>query len=90
MNPVDMNSRGLSDKDDIVVYNDRGEFSCPVRSNESIRPGSIRIMEGEWTKFMKSGNYQNVTNPTIIPRGRVMAYGPVIPYNDTLVEVKKA
>ena len=90
MNPVDMKSRGLSDKDDIVVYNDRGEFSCPVRSNESIRPGSIRIMEGEWTKFMKSGNYQNVTNPTIIPRGRVMEYGPVIPYNDTLVEVKKA
>ena len=34
MNPVDMKSRGLSDKDDIVVYNDRGEFSCPVRSNE--------------------------------------------------------
>lgn len=90
LNPVDMNGRGLADGDTIEAFNDRGSFSCPVVGDESVRPGSARIFEGEWSKFMAAGNIQNVTNPGISDRGRALLNGPVIPYNDTLVEVKKA
>ena len=90
MNPADMAQRGLVDGDTVEAFNDRGSFSCPVVGDESIRPGSARIFEGEWTKFMTAGNIQNVTNPGISDRGRALLNGPVIPYNDTLVEVKKA
>ena len=90
MNPLDLASRGLADGDEVEAFNDRGSFACPVRANEAIRPGSARVVEGEWSKFMKSGNIQNVTNPGIPDRGRALMNGPVIPYNDTLVEVKKA
>lgn len=33
---------------------------------------------------------QNVTNDAVNPRGAALAKGRVIPFNDTLVEVKKA
>lgn len=90
LNPADMEQRGLSNGDTVEAFNDRGSFACPVVGDESVRPGSARIFEGEWSKFMSAGNIQNVTNPGISDRGRALLNGPVIPYNDTLVEVKKA
>lgn len=89
LNPVDMEPRGLATGDTVEAFNDRGSFACPVVADESIRPGSARVVEGEWSKFMAAGNIQNVTNPGITDRGRALINGPVIPYNDTLVEVKK-
>lgn len=90
LNSIDLASRELSDGDTVVVTNERGSFSCPVRMNESVRPGSARIYEGMWSKYMDAGNIQDVTNDRVIERGDVLLYGPVIPFNDTLVEVKKA
>ena len=90
LNPVDMAKRDLVDDDTVEAFNDRGSFACPVVGDESVRPGSARVFEGEWSKFMSAGNIQNVTNPGISDRGRALLNGPVIPYNDTLVEVKKA
>ena len=43
-----------------------------------------------WSKYMDGGNIQDVTNDTTIERGDMLVFGPVIPFNDTLVEVKKA
>ena len=37
-----------------------------------------------------SGNLQNVTNDTMVERGYELMTGPVIPFSDTLVEIKKA
>ena len=90
LNPADMEQRGLTNGDTVEAFNDRGSFACHVVGDESVRPGSARIFEGEWSKFMSAGNIQNVTNPGISDRGRALLNGPVIPYNDTLVEVKKA
>ena len=39
---------------------------------------------------MDFGNIQDLTNDTMIERGYNLMCGPVIPFNDTLVEVKKA
>lgn len=90
MNGADMETRGIADGDTVTIFNDRGEFSCTVRASNSVRPGSVRFYEGEWPKNLKGGNFQNVTNPTVIERGKSLRNGPVMPFNDTLVEVKKA
>ncbi|MEQ3361713.1 molybdopterin-dependent oxidoreductase [Raoultibacter massiliensis] len=90
LNPADMETRSLTDGDAVTVFNDRGSFSCPVRVNASVRPGIARIYEGMWSKYMDGGNIQDVTNDTTIERGDMLVFGPVIPFNDTLVEVKKA
>ena len=90
MNPVDMNARGLVDKDVVEVFNDRGSIQVEVRPSESVRPGSTRIFEGIWTKYMIKGNLQDLTNDNLSPRDGVLQMGTSIAFQDTLVEVRKA
>lgn len=90
MNPADMDARGLSNGDKVRAFNDRGSFSTIVRPNESIRPGTARTFEGMWTEDALEGNLQMVTNNSVSERGRGLMAGPVIPFNDTLVEIAKA
>ncbi|MFA5535921.1 MAG: molybdopterin-dependent oxidoreductase [Bacillota bacterium] len=90
INPTDAKNRNLKDGDIVEVFNDRGKFRSTCKLTEIIRPGQVRHFEGWWSKHMSEGNFQNVTNDTFNPRQYKLAYGPVIPFNDTLVEVKKA
>ncbi|KAB7419082.1 molybdopterin-dependent oxidoreductase, partial [Bifidobacterium longum] len=90
MNPIDMEARGLESGDVIEAFNERGSFQCACVATEAVRPGTAVIIEGIWDKYMVSGNLQNVTNDAANPRGRALAKGRVTPFNDTLIEVKKA
>lgn len=89
INPKDAKSRGLKNGDIVEVFNDRGSFKAHCKFTEGLRPGQIRLYEGWWTKHMQGGNLQNVSNDKLNPRQYKLRYGPVIPFNDTLVEVKK-
>lgn len=90
INPKDAEARGLKTGDIVEVFNDRGSFKAKCKLTEYLRPGQVRLYEGWWTKHMKAGNLQNVTNDAFNERQYLLRYGPVIPYNDTLVEVRKA
>ena len=90
MNPVDMEARGLESGDVIEAFNDRGSFQCACVATEAVRPGTTVIVEGIWSKYMTAGDLQNVTNDAANPRGKALAKGRVTPFNDTLIEVKKA
>lgn len=89
LNPQAMEERGLMDGDIVEVFNDRGTFSCPVYGNNAIRPTSARIYEAAWSKDCTSGNPQNVTNDHVNERDADLITGAPIPFNDTLVEVRK-
>lgn len=90
LNPSDAEARGLQNDDIVRGFNDRGEFKCKVRLNESVRPGSARIYEGQWPKFMEEGPVQNVTNDARNKRAIWLNAAPVAPFNDTLIQVEKA
>ncbi|MDD6786399.1 MAG: molybdopterin-dependent oxidoreductase [Eggerthellales bacterium] len=90
MNPADAAKRGIKSGDMIQAFNDRGSFKCKCVTSEAIRPGMAVIVEGIWPKYMGEGSLQNVTNDAANPRGVALAKGRVTPFNDTLVEVKKA
>lgn len=90
MNPTDCAARQLETGDLVEVLNDRGMAKCRVKANSAIRPGTLRCHEGYWSKYMVEGNFQMLTNDEVNERGRDLIKGPVIPFNDTLVEVKKA
>ena len=90
LNPADMASRGIADGDLVEAFNDRGSFKCVARANNAVRPGSCRTWEAGWSKYIEEGNTQNVTNDHVNPRDEYLPTGAPIPYNDTLVEVKKA
>ncbi len=90
MHPDDAARRGLSSGDEVEVRNDRGSFKCACTLTQAVRPGTATIVEGIWNKYMKAGCMQQVTNDTANPRGKDLAKGRVIPFNDTLVEIRKA
>lgn len=89
INPIDAKARGLKNGDTIEIFNDRGTFKGKCKFTEAMRPGMVRMREGWWTEHMIAGNLQNLTNDTFIDRHYKLTNGPVIPFNDTLVEVKK-
>jgi molybdopterin-containing oxidoreductase family molybdopterin binding subunit len=90
MAPADFEARSLVDGDTVEVFNDRGSFAAKAVANVCVRSGSVRMVEGNWTKFMEKGNLQNVTNDGFVERGAALPAGAVISFNDTLVEVRKA
>lgn len=90
MNPLDMEARDLRDDDVVEVFNDRGSICVKVRGNEAIRPGSPRMFEGWWTKSLISGNAQELTNDKLSEREELLSMGTSIPWQDALVEVRKA
>ena len=90
MNPVDAAARGLSDGDMVEAFNDRGSFKAKLRLNESIRPESAFMVDNTYRQYMDGTMIQSVTNDTLNERGYAMMFGPMIPYNDTLIEIKKA
>ena len=87
LNPQAMAERGLEDGDAVEVFNDRGSFSCQAFGNNAIRPTSARIYEAAWSKDCISGNPQN---DHVNDRDADLLTGAPIPFNDTLVEVRKA
>jgi molybdopterin-containing oxidoreductase family molybdopterin binding subunit len=90
INPKDLDEKGIKTGDTVEVSNDRGSFKVRVHANESIRPGSARLYEAATADYTKGGNMQSVTNDKMIKRGAALMCGPVIPFSDTLVDVKKA
>ncbi len=90
LNGVDMQSRSLQDGDIVEVFNDRGSFQIEVLANESIMPGNGRIPQGIWDSLLPAGSINNVMNPYVEDRMRLQGDGPVLAYNDTIVEIKKA
>lgn len=90
LNPVDAEARGLANDDLVRGFNDRGQFTCKVRINNAVRPGTARTTEGQWSKFMEDGPVQNVTNDNRNERSIILNAAPVAPFNDTLIEVEKA
>lgn len=90
INPKDAKARGLKTGDVVEVVNDRGSMKAECKLTEAMRPGVVRMHEGWWSKHMIKGNLQQLTNDHFMKRQYSLRNGPVIPFNDTLVEVTKA
>ncbi|MDR1015744.1 MAG: molybdopterin-dependent oxidoreductase [Coriobacteriales bacterium] len=90
ISPKDAEARGIVTGDDVRVSNDRGTFIAQALVNNAIREGTLFMAETTYTRYYKEGFLQNVTNSARNERCYPMIYGPQIPFNDTLVEVRKA
>lgn len=90
LNPIDMERYEIESGDIAEVYNDRGNFKVRAVANNSVRPGCVRAYDGTTSDYIVEGNMQSVTNDTMIERGYKLMNGPVAPYCDTLVAIRKA
>ena len=90
LNPADAESRGLKAGDKVEAFNDRGSFVTKLLINPAIRPGSAYMAESSYRQYLDGTLMQAVSNDNANERGRAQLMGPQIPFNDTLVEIKKA
>lgn len=89
LNPVDAAARGLSNGDDVEVFNDRGSFRTKVLISDAIQPDMAYMAESTYAQYMNGTLMQSVSNDQLTERGYDLLFGPMIPYNDTLIEIKK-
>ena len=48
------------------------------------------MVESTYRQYLDGTIMQAVSNDTLNERGYALPFGPMIPYNDTLIEIKKA
>ena len=72
------------------VFNDRGSFRTKLRLNNAVQPESAFMAESTYRQYLDGTLMQSVSNDQINPRGYDQTFGPMIPFNDTLIEIRKA
>ena len=88
MNPADAATRGISDRDTVRVFNDRGSTLLPVKVTPRIAPGVVSIKEGAW--FTPNGQGIDTRGcANVLADDRAAPCGATT-YNTNLVEVERA
>ncbi|WP_435613381.1 molybdopterin-containing oxidoreductase family protein [Streptomyces sp. bgisy159] len=82
LHPDDAAARGLTEGQEVRVFNNRGAFTAELRVGRSVRPGVARTTKGHWSRLM--GGAPGV-NATVAERDADMGGGAV--YHDNRVEV---
>jgi anaerobic dimethyl sulfoxide reductase subunit A len=88
INPIDAGARGISDGDEIYVYNDRGKVAIAARVTERIIPGVISIFEGAWYNPDENGIDRGACANTLT--NDAYSGGGAAVMNTCLVEAAKA
>ncbi len=61
LNPLDAAERGITDGDDVEVFNDRGSYVSKCILSEGVRRGVVSTPKGWQRNQHKKGGYQEVT-----------------------------
>jgi len=81
MNPRDALKRGISDGDEVKIYNNRGYLITNVRIDFSIKRGCVSMTNGWWIEQGGTVNFLSLGRETD------MGYGAA--YHENLVEVER-
>lgn len=63
MHPDDAQARGITEGDEVRVFNDLGEVHCLVDVTPEVRPGVVSMPKGLWTKSTINGQTANALAP---------------------------
>ena len=89
INPLDARARGISDGDEVLVYNDRGKICIPCRLTNKIMPGVINIPQGAWWQPDEDGvDRRGNVNVLTSHRWTPLAFGNA--QHTIMVEVSKS
>jgi len=82
MHPTDCERRNVRDGQLVRVFNERGEFSVPVRMDGGVKPGCVFVTNGWWAATGGGVNFCSLGRETDI------GYGAA--FHDNLVEIEPA
>ena len=86
----DATQRGIASGDRVRVFNDRGSMEGVARVSGAVRPGSLLVNDGCWTRETGGQGMPNLINDALNERAAHLIYGGNMALNDTLVQVEKA
>jgi len=89
LNPLDAETRHISDGDMVTVFNDRGRVTLKAKLMDGIRPGVVNISEGWWPEQFREGDGNSLTHDVINPVQELI-FEPNMAMNDVAVEIVKA
>lgn len=81
VNLGDAQSKNIRDGDCVRVFNDRGSLQIKVRTDASLRPGSVVIFNGYW--------HQEGACPNALSEGRETDMGYGAAFHDNLIDFEK-
>ncbi len=88
LNPLDAETRNISDGDLVTVFNDRGRVTLKAKLTEGVRPGVVSISEGWWPEQFEEGDGNSLTHDVINPVQELI-FEPNMAMNDVAVDVFK-
>ncbi|MBM3835066.1 MAG: hypothetical protein FJ403_17695 [Verrucomicrobia bacterium] len=84
LHPTDAAARGISEGDEVRVFNELGEVRCRTRVSDRIRDGVCGLPKGAWRKSSRNGQ----TSTALCPQ-HVNEVGGGACYNDARVQVER-
>jgi len=84
LHPADAATRGISDGDEVRVFNDLGEVHCRVRLSDRMRDGVCGLPKGAWRNSSRNGQ----TSTALCPQ-HVNEVGGGACFNDARVQVER-
>ena len=81
----DADARGVSDGDQVKVYNDHGQVTATVRIKNKVRQGVVSMPQGFWPSLLKGGSSVNA-----LTNDRLTDIGAGSALHETRVEVVKS
>jgi anaerobic selenocysteine-containing dehydrogenase len=84
LNPSDAAARGVSDGDQVKVFNGRGSFACAARVSDDAREGVVVAPMGWWNSDYAGGRSAQATTSQALTE-----LGNAPTFNDNRVEVQR-
>jgi anaerobic selenocysteine-containing dehydrogenase len=84
LHPADAAARGISDRDEVRVFNNLGEVRCRARISDRVRDGVCGLPKGAWRKSSRNGQ----TSTALCPQHVNEVAGGAC-FNDARVEVER-
>jgi anaerobic selenocysteine-containing dehydrogenase len=84
LNPADAAARGISDRNEVRIFNDLGEVRCLARISEWMRDGVCGLPKGAWRNSSRNGQTATALCPP-----HVNEVGGGACFNDARVEVER-
>jgi anaerobic selenocysteine-containing dehydrogenase len=85
IHPDDAACRGISDRDEVRVWNDLGEVRVTARLTRDLKPGVVLLPKGLWSHQTLSGSTANAMAPDTLTD-----LGGGACFNDARVQVERA
>lgn len=95
INSTDAAAKGISDGDEVELFNKNGAFKLWARITETIRPGVLSVDHGWWDRYLLDhGHYHGVIVPEKIKPTHENYYLPAVYapgqlWKDTLVDIRR-